>query len=410
MTLEDRVLSALKASADESAWEQLIRLFETDREVFYTLACDIDESKRVGRVRVLANLADVVRSAIEESFEIVSSIDGPMLTTTSGIQALIPSSLLDRVSRFLREVDGKRTGELPGRDYEGERISDAEARFKLGDPLSWRAARANIDKERTAKPRVLLIDDADLAHLSTQPAYVTYELLNCARRTVLAPTSVFKGLERGKQTVQSVNDGWAYCSKPRQAFSNDGTPHSSPEGKVFVVYSDVNHYVFDWDWVNEDPHDPGYPLDYRLRFGNPHPLDFDVSLNLPKTIQPGSLDPTKACYSARGDCIFCYMTGEESYAVRVDRDLTVFHNVQTDEYAGFKIKNVRRILRSDKNIQMSGAPGLRVSVDSVLLATLRLQPDAELQVYRVLIQALYKQNNDPPQVQMPPELAEPAST
>ena len=408
MTLDERVRSALENDVDESAWQRLIHLFESNREGFYLLACDSAKLSSAGPVRDLENLANLVRAAINETFEIVSSADGPMLTTASGIQVLIPSALLDQVSRFLREVDGKDTTQVSGRDYEGEKVSPAEARFRLGDQQSWANDRARIEKRRTAKPRVLTVDVGDLAHLATQPAYVTYELLHCARKTVLAPTSVFKGLSRGEQTVESVNEGWAYCGKPRQAFANDGSPHPPPAGMVFVVYSDVSHCVFDWDWVKEDPNDPGYPLDFRMRFGNPHPLDFDVALNLPKEVKPGNLDPTKACYSARGDCIFCYMTSEESYAERVDRDLTVFRSLQSSEYTGFKIKNVRRILKSDQSMQICGAPGLNVSVDSVLLATFRLHPDAELQIYRVLIQALYKRTNEPPQVQMPPELAEPA--
>ena len=55
---------------------------------------------------------------------------------------------------------------------------------------------------------------------------------------------------------------------------------------------------------------------------------------------------------------------------------------------------------------MSDAPGLNVSVDSVLLATLKLHPDAAIQVYQVLIKALYKKAEEPPKVHVPPELAE----
>src|SRR5205823_5745921 len=130
--------------------------------------------------------------------------------------------------------------------------------------------------------RVLKLDATDLQHLSTQPRYVIHELLHCARRIVLAPTSVFKGLERGEGAVRSVNDGWVFCGKPRQAYGNDGTPRPAPAGMVYLVYADVHDFVFDWDWTPEDPNDPGYPRDWRMRFGNPHPLDVDLFLDIPK--------------------------------------------------------------------------------------------------------------------------------
>ena len=75
----------------------------------------------------------------------------------------------------------------------------------------------------------------------------------CARRTVLAPTWVFKGLKRGEGGLSKVNNGWAFCGKPRKAYRNDGTPFPAPEGMVHMVYADEEGYVFDWDWVRENP-------------------------------------------------------------------------------------------------------------------------------------------------------------
>jgi hypothetical protein len=404
--MEERVLAVLGQGQGEPAWLELIKIFDSAPEVFYELASGTLGSESQPRVRSLSLLAALVRDAITGTYEIADSTQGPTLITYGGKKVLIPVELLQQVSDFLRAVDGKQSAVKSGRDYEGQRASAAEARFKLGDPDSWAGERAQLESRRRSKPQVLKLDDDDLEHLASQPQYVTYGLMNCARQVVLSPTSVFKGLARGDDASPTVNDGWIFCGRPRRTFDNSGTPGPAPAGMVYLVFADTDNCVFDWDWVAEDSSEPGYPRDWRLRFGNPHPLDVDVVLNLPGSLAPGRFDSTRACYSKRGDCIFCYMTGEESYAERVNSDLTVFRDLKTDVYTGFKIKNVRRILKQDKSIKLSDAPGLSVSVDSVLLATLKLHRDAAIEVYQVLIKALYKKAEEPPRVHVPPEIIE----
>jgi len=404
MLLVERVLSIVGDTPDQSAWERLIRLFTTDREAFYLLAGEQIGAAVPASIRDVATLATLVRAVTSETFEIADTHEGPLIKTRSGKQVLVPGPMLDRVTQFLREVDGKTTTGS-GRDYEGKPISEAEARFKLGDTETWDRERAELHKQRTSRPRVLKVSDGDLTHLRSHPAYVTHQLLQCARRVILAPTSVFKGLRRGDGSEPDVDNGWAYCGKPRRVYLNDGAFQPAPNGMVYVVYSDSENFVFDWDWVAEDPHGPGYPLDWNLRFGNPHPLDTDLVLDLPGDLQPGRFDATRACYSRRGDCIFCYMTDGESFAERINPDLTVFRGLQKGEYTGFKIKNIRRILSVDKNIVIKDAPGLTVSVDAVLFASFKRSPDQSSDVYQVLIKALYKSDSEPPVVEVPPELA-----
>ena len=74
-----------------------------------------------------------------------------------------------------------------------------------------------------------------------------------------ARTCVFKGLKHGEGDFPKVNDGWAFCGKPRTAYRNDGTPIPAPEGMVHMVYADGDGYVFDWDWVSRESGEPGYP-------------------------------------------------------------------------------------------------------------------------------------------------------
>jgi hypothetical protein len=305
-----------------------------------------------------------------------------------------------QVATFLREIDGKTTASTPGKDYEGEEVSEAEARFKLGDS-EWAASnRGGLEAKRNAKPFVLQIDSDELDHLSTQPPYITHELLHCARRTVLAPTAAFRGLRRGVDAPASLKNGWAIFGKPREARRNDGMPFPAPSDMVFGVFAEENGYVFDWDWVQEDPDKPGHPLG-PLRFDSDVELSQDFVLKLPKDLRPGQFDASKACYSSRGDCIFCYITAEESFAERINADLTVFQTLATRKHSGFKIKNVRRILQVDQSIVVGDPPNLMVSVTSVLLATLKRHPEGNVQVYDVLIEALYGNLEHPPKVRLP---------
>ena len=403
--LEQRIRAALGDSTAKSPWEQLIALFQADREAFYQLACDGVSPQAEQRSGNLAGLALEVRVAVNGGYEIEPSGDGANLVSAAGTMAFIPGDVVPRVAQFLREIDGKTTLTAGGKDYEGEVASEAEVRFKLGDRTTWDRERAKLEEERSARPLLLRLSPEEIGSLATQPPYVTWELLECARRTVLAPTWVFKGLKRGEGSLSKVNNGWAFCGMPRKAYRNDGTPFPAPEGMVHMVYADEEGYVFDWDWVRENPDEPGSPLDWQLRFDSPNQLGRDAILDLPKTLQPGQFDATKACYSSRGDCIFCYMTDEESFAERINPDLTVFKKLGSDRVTGFKIKNVQRILQKDKSVLISDAPGLTVEVVSVLLATLKLHPEVSVQIYTVLIQALYKRLDEPPKVHVPPQLA-----
>lgn len=395
-----RVQAALE-NGTGSPWASLIRLFESDPETFYQLACDDIGDEAPQPIQELATLARDVRSAIQESYEIEASDTGASLVTAAGKTTRIPRDLATQVGRFLRVVDGKVNSATAGKDYLGTEVSEAEMRFKLEERTSWDVDHARLRARLESSPLVLRISDEEISHLVSQPAYITHGLLNCARKTVLAPTSVFKGLKRGDECPTDLQVGWAFSGKPRQAFDNEGHPFPAPEGMVYLVYANDDGFVFDWDWVKENPNEPGYPVDWRLRFGNPVTLQQDAVLELPKGLQPSSFDATKACYSSQGDCIFVYITDDVAYATRINPDLTVFNSLDGAHCTGFKIKNVQRILEVDKTIEMSDAPGLSVSVDSVLLATLKRHPEGNVQVYSVLIRALNKTLSEPPKVRVP---------
>jgi hypothetical protein len=171
---------------------------------------------------------------------------------------------------------------------------------------------------------------------------------------------------------------------------------------VFMTYADADGFVFDWDWVQEDPHAPGHPLDVALRFGNPVPVTSEMVLDIPATSPTGEFNSTVATYSEVGDCIFCYMTDECAYAERINSDLTVFRRLDDRKsVTGFKVKNVQRILEEDKSIVLDDAPDLIVAVDAALLATLKGHLDTQVNVYTVIIAALYRAGAKPPKVRVP---------
>ena len=66
---------------------------------------------------------------------------------------------------------------------------------------------------------------------------------------------------------------------------------------------------------------------------------------------------------------------------------------------------MRRILEKDRDIVIKDAPDITVSVQSVLLATLKLHPEASVSIYDVLITALRKSPAGSPTVRVPREAA-----
>lgn len=296
-------------------------------------------------------------------------------------------------------MDGKGIQGRPGKDYEGVAVGEAEVRFQLGDPATWEGERRALREELNAQPIVLRLDPEELDHLATQPGYATYALKECARSTVLAPTQVFRELKRGEGCQDNLRGGLAFCGKPRWAVDNTGQRVKPPEGMVFVVYADGEGYVFDWDWVEENAHEPGCPVETDIRFGDPVVLHGDAHLELPSQSPTPQFDWTRPCYSVRGDCIFCYITEEVSYACRINADLTVFRSLRDRrKVTGFKVKNVRRILEEDRDIVLDADPDLIASVQSALLATMKGHREAKVSVYEVFIAAF---KSDPPKVRVP---------
>ena len=251
--------------------------------------------------------------------------------------------------------------------------------------------------EPEARPLIFRLDPDDLAHLANQPTYVTVGLEEYAAQVIQNPSQVFCGLKRGEGCQENLREGLAFCGLPRLSVTT-GRAISLPAGMTFAVYSDVDGYVFDWDWVEENPGEAGCPVNPELRFGDPVTLGRQGVLVLPEQLPVPRFDRQKACCSPRGDCIFCYITDEASFACRINPDLTVFRSLADHtRITGFKVKNVRRISEENRGVVIADDPDLVVSVGLALIATQKRHKEepGDSYTYAFLIEAVLRGKTPP---------------
>ena len=161
----------------------------------------------------------------------------------------------------------------------------------------------------------------------------------------------------------------------------------------------------------ENPGEPGIPSTGRCASATRSTLSAEAALEVPATVTAGAFEQNKAAYSERGDCVFCYICDEPAFAHRYNSDLTVFRQFGTETITGFKVKNVRRICLDDKSINLGclddmtigpdAAPELDISVDAIFLASLKGHRDMPVDVYTIIIRALFRDNREPPKVTVP---------
>ena len=101
------------------------------------------------------------------------------------------------------------------------------------------------------------------------------------------------------------------------------------------------------------------------------------------------------------------MTDDESFAERINPDLTVFQKLGSDRVATGLQDQERQQLAERQKPPDLGCPGLTVKVVSVLLADVKVHQEVSVQIYTMLIEALYRSLEEPPKVQVPPQLARP---
>ena len=166
------------------------------------------------------------------------------------------------------------------RDVEAEEAKKAADLIFRGIREQWGAASQG-DARLEVLPfhqLVLRVDEQDRAAVTSgMPAYAVFGLRYSAAELLRSAKVMYRGLRREGKLQQ----GFAFCGRLHEAFDNAGIAMAAPSGMVFVVYADPDGYVFDWDWVEEDSHNPGYPVDAELRFmGDPETV-------VPKTVLAG---------------------------------------------------------------------------------------------------------------------------
>lgn len=187
----------------------------------------------------------------------------------------------------------------------------------------------------------LRIDPEERDDVGRLPSFVVYGLHECALFTVRHPVRIFEFVRKREN---GLKNGKAFCGRPPTMRGNAGEELAAPPGMVYCVFATSEGYVFDWDWVEEDPKRPGAPIQSEERFAGELQAEPVARIAGLENLTALRTDLSLPWYSSRGDCLFCYFNDEPSYAEWASDDLTVFRALLTRELVGFKIKNVRSIV------------------------------------------------------------------
>ena len=320
-----------------ATFSMLMKLYANDHDCFFDLAVVGVPESAPAWARDIAELASVVRRFVRFGFrfdETTKQIIGADKSLYLG------DSEFAGAREFFKALAGTIQSSEHGRDYAGAQVSAAEIRFAVGTEEEYRADKARSAARAEMKPRLLQLSQQDQdAVRHGMPAYVVHELKLCASRVVQAPTIVFQGL----RLSGPLKAGRAYCGNPRKASDKDGNAAPPPSGMVYCVYADPEGFVFDWDWVPEDPGRPGYPEQYRRRFANQIAEPTEAFLQMPPGLMPSPF-VKKAWHSQRGDCMFFYAFDSPAFAKRVNDDLTEYRAFGSSELVGCKVKNFSELI------------------------------------------------------------------
>jgi hypothetical protein len=322
-----------------SSLKTLFELYTTDRECFFELATTGVSDEAPSWIRSLAQLAAEVRSMVRQGFE--SHPRGNRVQIRSRRHSyMIGSEDASAIMDFLHELNGTALVNTKGRDYAGRHITKAEVEFKVGKLPEPLMSDEQLTRWLHSKPIVLQLAEEDRrAVTGGMPGYVVYALKYCAPHVVHSPTVVFEGLRHEGELV----NGRAYCGIPPHAYDNDGNKSNPKANMVFVVYTNSDGFVFDWDWVKQGSL-PGYPVDWQERFERKLDEVPDAVLTGLEDIHPTAFTPSHAWFSQKGDCVFWYKLDAPAYADRIHDEFTVFKTFDGGHLAGCKLKNISMML------------------------------------------------------------------
>lgn len=116
---------------------------------------------------------------------------------------------------------------------------------------------------------VMFFVDAEwIYHLEEHGNVQKYEDARFILESVSAPDAIFAGLNR-----EEMEEGLCYSVRITHDPEEEGDPGSllipPHPGFVFLSYARIGvggYLVFDWSWREEDPENPGHPLDWEIDF------------------------------------------------------------------------------------------------------------------------------------------------
>ena len=111
----------------------------------------------------------------------------------------------------------------------------------------------------------IYVPEAFVYHLFENGPERKYFDVDAVPDVLRQPTSIHQGLNR-----EEFEESYCYIGKPKTRW-NGHFDEKPPPGKIFAVYvifrGDKDDLaVFDWEWIEEDPNNLGFPPDCDQRY------------------------------------------------------------------------------------------------------------------------------------------------
>jgi hypothetical protein len=322
-------------------------IYDADPELLYLLATT-DANDHSSEWTAAQRQARTLSVMLRDGYEVSTRGGQYVVEGTRGGWLVLDDPIVDR-----RFIDSLFKGGGQKKTLQGNEVSDGYIDFRL-KAFPW-------DEEIRRSLLFRLAAQDATAVLGGLPAYQRFELLDCVRQVVQAPSAVFDGVK-----TDSPRNAMVFCGKPNKSWRNDGRSSSPRDGYVYVVYCEGDTgYVYDWDWVQEDSVQKGLPINWKGRFGPraTAPQWGDVALGMIRNARSTHFAPGAFWCSITGDCVFHYVNDAESYAVRIDPFITGFKDFDTHRSVGFKLKAVSRLLARVRFFERTTGAEFVVEVD-----------------------------------------------
>ena len=81
------------------------------------------------------------------------------------------------------------------------------------------------------------------------------------------PTAIYRGILRDADDDRGQTEGWlCYVGKPLARYDFESGEQIATPGRVLLVFVNIDRVYYQHRWEEEDPDEPGTPLDKTERF------------------------------------------------------------------------------------------------------------------------------------------------